>query len=84
MNDRSPDVRSKFYQVLQHWLTNMEINSLRQFEHNFILFLLNGMTDEQADISQHCKELIEEHGRTMKDALMQMGEEEAKESMVID
>lgn len=25
MNDRSADVRAKFYEVLRHWMTNMEI-----------------------------------------------------------
>lgn len=46
-NDRSADVRAVFYKVLEHWMTNMEINSLRVFEDHFILFLLNGIADEQ-------------------------------------
>jgi hypothetical protein len=46
MNDRSQDVRVTFYEVLKHWLTNMEINSLRKYENHFVLFLLNGISDE--------------------------------------
>ena len=46
MNDRSADVRAVFYNVLQHWMTHMDIQSLRVFEDSFILFLLNGIADE--------------------------------------
>ncbi len=46
MNDRSADVRTVFYNVLQHWMTHMDIQSLRLFEDTFILFLLNGIADE--------------------------------------
>ena len=52
MNDRSNDVRSTFYDnVLRHWLEKMEIHSLIKNEHHFILFLLNGMSDEIPEIS---------------------------------
>ena len=53
----------------------MEINSLRQFEHHFILFLLNGIADENTDISNRCKTQLEEYGNNMKDALIKLGEE---------
>lgn len=76
INDRSQDVRLTVYnQVLRHWLTSMEIHSLRKFEHFFVQFLLNGMSDENDDIRKACIEMIEEHGRNMREALIQLGEE---------
>lgn len=63
----------------------MEINALRQIEHNFILFLLNGIADENQDISVKCKVMLEEHGKNMKDALIQLGEESEEDNkMQID
>ena len=56
----------------------MEINSLRQHEHHFILFLLNGIADEIPEIREKCKNVLEEHGKNMKEALIEMGEEEQK------
>ena len=77
INDRSQDVRATLYdQVLRHWLSNMEIHSLRKYEHTFVLFLLNGMSDEIPDISRFSREMLEEHGRNMRDALIQLGEEQ--------
>ncbi len=88
MNDRSQDVRATFYDhVLRHWLTNIEIHSLMKYEHHFVLFLLNGLSDEIPDISMAAKDMLEMHGRNMKDALIQMGEEkpdEGDEKMSID
>lgn len=46
MNDRSQDVRATFFEVLQFWMTKMDIKGIRIFESNFILFLLNGIADE--------------------------------------
>ncbi len=47
MNDRSQDVRLTFYSgVLDYWLNNMEINSLKDYDATFVLFLLNGASDE--------------------------------------
>jgi hypothetical protein len=76
MNDRSQDVRSIFFNVLRHWMTNMEIQSLRSFEDSFVLFLLNGISDENVDISKSCREFLEEHGRRMKEALAMLDEED--------
>lgn len=88
MNDRSQDVRATFYdQVMRHWLTNIEIHSLMKYEHHFVLFLLNGLSDEIPDISMAAKDMLEAHGRNMKDALIQMGEEkpdDEDEKMSID
>eukprot|EP00352_Strombidinopsis_acuminata_P009427 CAMPEP_0176358724 /NCGR_PEP_ID=MMETSP0126-20121128/15791_1 /TAXON_ID=141414 ORGANISM="Strombidinopsis acuminatum, Strain SPMC142" /NCGR_SAMPLE_ID=MMETSP0126 /ASSEMBLY_ACC=CAM_ASM_000229 /LENGTH=63 /DNA_ID=CAMNT_0017713081 /DNA_START=781 /DNA_END=972 /DNA_ORIENTATION=- len=57
----------------------MEINSLRKYESHFVLFLLNGIADENEDISKHCREFLEKHGLRMRDALKQLGEEEEDE-----
>ena len=48
MNDRSQDVRLTFYEVLRHWMKNMELSSLRENESHMIQFLLNGIGDENA------------------------------------
>lgn len=67
--------------MLHHWLTNMEIHSLIKYENHFVLFLLNGLSDEIPEISKACKTMLEEHGKNMHDALIQMGEEEEKMSI---
>lgn len=46
MNDRSQDVRNVFYTVVKHWMVKMEIMSLKKYEGNFLLFLLNGAADD--------------------------------------
>ena len=46
-----------------------------------MLFLLNGLSDEIPEISKVCKNMLEEHGKNMHDALVQMGEEEEKMSI---
>jgi hypothetical protein len=76
MNDRSQDVRITFYEVLDHWLNNVEINSMKEFDSHFVMFLLNGVSDENHDISSKCKIMLEEHGRAMREALIALGEEE--------
>ena len=71
-----------FYDVvLKHWLTSMEIHALIKYEHHFVLFLLNGLSDEIADIAKTSKELLESHGNNMRDALIQMGDEKAEEEV---
>ena len=71
MNDRSQDVRMTFYdRVLRHWLSNLEIHAMKKYDHHFVLYLLNGLSDEVDEISRVSKELLEEHGRNMRDALI--------------
>lgn len=45
-NDRSADVRRTFYEVLQFWMTRMDISALKLFEGDFVLLLLNGVADD--------------------------------------
>lgn len=79
MNDRSQDVRLTFYnEVLNHWLSTMEINCLKDFDPVFVQFLLNGIADEHKDIQEKSIQLLEEHGKLMQDALIQLGEEDVK------
>ncbi len=56
-------------------MTNMDIKAIRIFESNFVLYLLNGIADENQEISSSCRNFLEEHGRRMKDALQQLGED---------
>eukprot|EP00347_Sterkiella_histriomuscorum_P014258 403361569 len=79
MNDRSQDVRLSFYaDVLNHWLNNLEINSLKEYDPILVQFLLNGVTDEYPEIQNRCISMLEDHGKNMRDALIQLGEEDAK------
>jgi len=69
-----------FYDVvLKHWLVSMEIHALIKFEHHFVLYLLNGLSDEIPEIAKTSKEMLEMHGHNMRDALIQMGDEKAEE-----
>ena len=69
MNDRSSDVRNIFYEVLRYWMTNMDITHLRTYESHLVLFLLNGLSDENKEVSEACRLFLEEHGKRMKEAL---------------
>ena len=79
MNDRSQDVRVTFYDVLCYWMKNMEYQSLRDSETHFILFLLNGISDDNKDISNKCQTFLEDHGKRMREALKALGEDEDEE-----
>lgn len=59
----------------------MEVHHLKEYEADFVQFLLNGIADEALDISPKCIQFLEEHGVRMKDALIQLGdlEDEDKE-----
>ena len=61
-------------------MTNMEISSLRTYESHMILFLLNGLSDENKEVSEACRLFLEEHGKRMKEALQVLGEEEQEEA----
>ena len=61
-------------------MTNMEISSLRTYESHMVLFLLNGLSDENKDVSEACRLFLEEHGKRMKEALQVLGEEEQEEA----
>eukprot|EP00350_Pseudokeronopsis_sp_OXSARD2_P004860 CAMPEP_0170561932 /NCGR_PEP_ID=MMETSP0211-20121228/57869_1 /TAXON_ID=311385 /ORGANISM="Pseudokeronopsis sp., Strain OXSARD2" /LENGTH=60 /DNA_ID=CAMNT_0010878165 /DNA_START=703 /DNA_END=882 /DNA_ORIENTATION=+ len=57
----------------------MEINCLKDLDHHFILFLLNGVSDDNKEISTKCIQMLETHGQQMKEALVALGEEEEEE-----
>lgn len=78
MNDRSADVRRTFFEVVQYWMTKMDIHAIKAFEGDFTLLLLNGVADEQAEISGMCSDFLEAHGNRMRDALRQLGELDSK------
>lgn len=74
-NDRSQDVRYEFYQVLFHWMQNMDIYYLRVIEADFVQLLLNGISDDKLDIGAQCISFLEDHGVRMKEALKALGED---------
>ena len=53
----------------------MDIHYLLQYEAPFTQMLLNGIADENLDIGPQCIEFLEDHGKRMKDALKQLGDE---------
>ena len=61
-------------------MTNMDITHLRTYESHLVLFLLNGLSDENKEVSEACRLFLEEHGKRMKEALQVLGEEEQEEA----
>ena len=57
-------------------MTQMELHFLRQYEAEFVQFLLNGIADDKLDISPKCLDFLENHGKRMEEALKILGEEE--------
>ena len=58
----------------------MEYQSLKDSETHFILFLLNGISDDNKDISRKCQTFLEEHGTRMREALKALGDDEDEET----
>lgn len=79
INDRHHDVRRIAIGVIDYWLQNMDLTSLKQFEDDLILFLLNGASDEIEDIREVSIEILERHGNHMKEALITIGDEKPAE-----
>jgi len=70
-------------------MVKMELSSLRKYEGNMILFLLNGIADDNQDIAQDCVQFLEAHGKRMREALRALGDEtddgqQQKQEWVID
>ncbi len=61
-NDKNYDVRKVFYVSIFKLLTNFNIIYLRKFEHFLVIFLMNGLSDEKADIQDICLKYIEDAG----------------------
>ena len=69
--------------VVEFWLQNMDINSLKLYEKDLMLILLNGISEDfLLDISVKSSQVIEKHGLHMKEALIAIGEE-SKDDMEI-
>ena len=54
----------------------MDIHYLKQYESDFVQFLLNGISDDKLDIGPTCILFLEEHGQRMKEAMKALGEDE--------
>lgn len=76
MNDRHHDVRRVAIRVIDYWLKNMDIHATKTYEKDLLLFLLNGVSDEIDEISNEAITILERHGNDMKEALVQLGEED--------
>ena len=63
-NDRSQDVRMNVITITEYWLQNMDYHSLKTFEKDLMLILLNGISEDQKlDISEKSQSVLETHGR---------------------
>lgn len=84
MNDRHHDVRRVAVRVIDYWLKNMDINAIKKFEKDLLLFLLNGVADEIEEIRDESIQILERHGNDMKEALIRIGEEEENKDVEMD
>jgi hypothetical protein len=55
-------------------MQKIELHYLRQYESDFVQFLLNGIADDKLDIGPKCVKFLDEHGVRMKEALTTLGE----------
>lgn len=76
INDRHHDVRRVAIEVIDYWLQHMDIHSIQKYEKDLLLFLLNGVADENEQVRDPAIEILERHGNDMKEALVKLGEEE--------
>ena len=65
-NDKNYDVRKAFYASVFRLLTNFNIIYLRKYEHNLVLFLMNGLSDEKEDVQVMCLDYLEQAGEYRK------------------
>ena len=61
-NDKKSDVRNIFYLVIFKLIKNFNIIHLRKYEYQLVIFLMNGLGDEQTDIVNACINYLEEAG----------------------
>ena len=61
-NDKKPDVRAAFYATVFKLVTNFNIVHLRKYEFQLVMFLMNGLGDEQADIIGSCSQYLDDAG----------------------
>jgi len=61
-NDKKPDVRAAFYATIFKLVTNLNIIHLRKYEFQLVMFLMNGLGDDQADIITSCGKFLEDAG----------------------
>lgn len=60
--DKNSEVRKTFYAVMFRLITNFNTIYLKKYEHNLVIFLMNGLNDEKEDIIKNCFNFIEEAG----------------------
>lgn len=62
-NDKKQDVRGIFYSTIFKLIKNLNIIHLRKYEPQLVLFLMNGLGDDQSDIIISCRDFLEEAGK---------------------
>ena len=65
-NDKNSDVRKAFYLVSYNLILNFNIVHLNKFECHLVIFLLNGLSDEKADVVEISKDYLEKAGSYRK------------------
>jgi len=61
-DDKKSDVRAVFNATVFKLVTNFNIVHLRKYEHQLVMFLMNGLGDQQADIVISCEKYLEDAG----------------------
>ena len=74
-NDKNSDVRMAFYSVIYKIMVNMKIIYLRKYEHNIVLYLMNGLSDERDDIKKEAYQYIEKAGKYREKLASELEEE---------
>eukprot|EP00824_Muranothrix_gubernata_P001325 TRINITY_DN1150_c0_g1_i1.p3 TRINITY_DN1150_c0_g1~~TRINITY_DN1150_c0_g1_i1.p3 ORF type:complete len:176 (-),score=20.83 TRINITY_DN1150_c0_g1_i1:6-533(-) len=74
-NDKIKDVRETMIDCVQVWLNKFDYKHLKQFEAELLLYLLNGSSDENPEISKKSLEIIEDYGSNLKKLMEELEEE---------
>jgi hypothetical protein len=75
IHDKYPEVRKCFYQIIFNLITSFNIIFLRKYEHNLVIYLINGLSDSSEEIRQMCFTLLEEAGNYRKKLAIELNEE---------
>lgn len=63
--------------MVEFWMNNLEIHALKKFDADLVHFMLNSISeDEHPDMMEKSIGILEYHGVQMKDAMLQLGEED--------
>ena len=74
-NDDKNQVRVEVYNCIKNWLSGLEYTYLKTYEAEFILILMNGLSDNLEEIRKLCYESLEYYGINLKKLLIELKED---------